>query len=125
MTSGANGNGKAGNGAPRAVPAPERKRFWVGGATGILGSHLVRALRARGHDVVAVSRSGGEVDGLQVRAVDVLDESAVTESARGTDGAFVATGKVSRERDAAGELHRLHVLGTRSALAGLRAGGDP
>jgi len=57
--------------------------------------------------------------------VDVLDESAVTRSARGTDGAFLATGKVSRERDAAEELHRLHVLGTRSALAGLRAAGVP
>jgi dihydroflavonol-4-reductase len=34
-------------------------------------------------------------------------------------------GKVSREREAAEELHRLHVLGTRSALQGLAAAGVP
>jgi dihydroflavonol-4-reductase len=103
--------------------AEKPKRFWVAGATGFLGSHLVRTLRAHGHDVVAVSRSGGEVDGLKVEQVDVLDEAAVAESARGLDGAFIATGKVARDKDAAGELHRLHVLGTRSVLAGLKRAG--
>lgn len=108
-----------------ALAAPERKRFWVGGATGFLGSHLARLLSERGHDVVLASRSGGEVEGLRVHAVDVLDRDAVTESARGVHGAFLAVGKVSREREAAEELHRLHVLGTRSALAGLAAAGVP
>ncbi|MFZ5895649.1 MAG: NAD-dependent epimerase/dehydratase family protein [Myxococcota bacterium] len=103
--------------------ASQRKRFWVGGATGFLGSHLVRALVRAGHDVVAVSRGGGNVDGIPVAQVDVLDEDAVAESARGVDGAFLATGKVARDKDAAGELHRLHVEGTRSALAGLKQAG--
>jgi dihydroflavonol-4-reductase len=98
-------------------------RFWVAGATGFLGSQLVRVLRQHGHEVVPVSRSGGEVDGLVVRALDVLDREAVRESARGCDGAFLATGKVSRDRGDAEELYRLHVLGTREALAGLRAAG--
>jgi nucleoside-diphosphate-sugar epimerase len=74
------------------------RRVWVGGATGFLGSHLVRALAARGDEVVAISRSGTP-DG-SVRAVDVLDAGAVEASARGTEVAFVATGKVSRSRDA-------------------------
>lgn len=98
-------------------------RIWIGGATGFLGSHLVRQLRARGDDVVAVSRSGGQVGDVGVAPVDVCDADAVTASARGCDGAFLATGKVSRDRDDAAALHRLHVLGTRSALAGLRAAG--
>ncbi len=98
-------------------------KLWVAGATGFLGSHLVRALRAQGHDVVPVSRSGGFVDGQPVAALDVLDEVAVRESARGCDGAFVVTGKVSRSADAAEELHRLHVTGTVQALAGLRRAG--
>ena len=85
--------------------------------------HLVRVLRAEGHSVVAGVASGGEVDGLPVQRVDVLDAKAVTESARGCDGAFLATGKVTRDRDAGEELHRAHVLGTRSAMAGLRAAG--
>jgi dihydroflavonol-4-reductase len=72
---------------------------------------------------VLASRSGGEVEGLPVRVVDVLDSAAVAESARGCDGALLATGKVSRDRDAGEDLHRAHVLGTRHALAGLRSAG--
>lgn len=100
-----------------------RKKFWVGGATGFLGSHLVQALLADGHDVVAVSRGGGEVFGVEVQAVDVLDREAVARSAAGVDGAFLVTGKVARDKDAAEELHRLHVVGTRTALAGLEQAG--
>ncbi len=94
-------------------------KFWVAGATGFLGSHLVQALSARGHEVVAVSKSGG----AGVAAVDVLDEAAVEQSARGVDGAFLVTGRVSRERDDAALLHRDNVLGTESALRGLKAAG--
>lgn len=98
-------------------------RFWVGGANGFLGSHLVGLLTQRGHEVVGVSRSGGKVGELAVERVDVLDSAAVAKSARGCEGAFLATGRVSRNRDDAEELHRLHVLGTRSALAGLSEAG--
>jgi dihydroflavonol-4-reductase len=101
------------------------KRLWVGGATGFLGTHLVRVLKGQGHELVLASRSGGEVEGLPVQAVDVLDSAAVAESARGCDGAFLATGKVTRDRDAGEELHRAHVLGTRGALRGLRSAGVP
>ena len=99
------------------------KRLWVGGATGFLGAHLVHVLREQGHELVLASRSGGQIDGITVQAVDVLDAQAVAESARGCEGAFLATGKVSRDRDAGEELHRAHVLGTRSALSGLRSAG--
>lgn len=98
-------------------------RYWLGGATGFLGAHLVQQLVDAGHEIVPVSRTGGAVAGLTVRPADVLDTAAVEASARGADGAFLCTGKVSRDRDDAAELHRLHVEGTRSALAGLRAAG--
>jgi dihydroflavonol-4-reductase len=101
------------------------KKFWVGGATGFLGSHLVRTLRAEGQELVLAARSGGTLDGLPVERVDVLDANAVAQSARGCDGAFLATGKVTRDRDAGEELHAAHVLATRSALGGLRAAGVP
>jgi dihydroflavonol-4-reductase len=103
--------------------AAARRRFWVGGATGFLGAHLVRELVERGHDVVAASRGGGTVHGVPVHSVDVLDADAVAESARDVDGAFLATGRVLRGQDGAEELHRLHVNGTRSALEGLRRAG--
>ncbi len=98
-------------------------KYWVAGATGFLGSHLVSQLRAAGHEVVAVSRSGGLLAGQRVAAVDVLDENAVAKSAAGCDGAFVVTGRVSRDANAAEELHRLHVTGTSTVLAGIRRAG--
>jgi len=109
--------------AERNETAKAPLRLWIGGATGFLGSHLVSVLSAQGHELVLASRSGGEVLGLPVQAVDVLDAEAVRASARGCDGAFLATGKVSRDRDAGEELHRAHVLATRNALVGLRAAG--
>jgi dihydroflavonol-4-reductase len=103
--------------------ASSPKKFWVAGATGFLGSHLVRTLAEQGHEVVAVARRAGTIEGVPVRSVDVLDTDAVAESARGCDGAFLAAGKVLRGKDGAEELHRLHVLGTRHALAGLKSAG--
>lgn len=98
-------------------------KLWVAGASGFLGSQLVRRLLQRGHEVVAVSRSGGRVDGHPIHAVDVLDAAAVAQSAAGCDGAFVATGRVSRDPNDAEELHRLHVTGTSRCLEGLRQAG--
>lgn len=98
-------------------------RYWLAGATGFLGAHLVSRLRDGGHEVVAVSRGGGQVSDVRVESLDVLDSRSVEESARGADGAFLAMGKVSRDPRDAEELHRTHVLATRSALAGLRAAG--
>jgi dihydroflavonol-4-reductase len=98
-------------------------KFWIAGATGFLGSHLVRALLDRGDQIVAVSKNGGSVHDVSVAALDVLDEAAVAESARGCDGAFLVTGRVSRNRDDAELLHRDNVLGTESALRGLRGAG--
>ncbi|HEX6764041.1 MAG TPA: NAD(P)H-binding protein, partial [Polyangiaceae bacterium] len=86
-----------------------RHRFWVGGATGFLGRHVVFALREQGHDVSAVSRSGGSVGDVSVGSVDVLDEEAVRKSAEGSEGAFLCTGRVSRDRDASEELFQAHV----------------
>lgn len=107
------------NGHERADVRP-RHAAWVGGATGFLGAHVVRALEARGDEVVPVSRSGG---GGRARAVDVLDAEAVRASAAGCDWAFLCTGKVTRGRDESEELYRLHVTGTKSALDGLKRAG--
>jgi len=53
------------------------KKLWVAGATGFLGTHLVRVLKAQGHELVLASRSGGEVEGLPVQAVDPSSSSAL------------------------------------------------
>jgi dihydroflavonol-4-reductase len=86
---------------------------------------LVKTLGQAGHEVVAVSLRGGEVHGVSVGCCDVTDAEQVQRSAQGCDGAFLAVGKVSRDPRDADELHRLHVVGTREALKGLRAAGIP
>lgn len=126
------GNG-AGNGARngsskaaakgQAIPLGPRRKFWVGGATGFLGSHLVDLLARQGHELTLVSKHGGRAHDRSVSALDVADAAAVADSARGCDGAFLATGRVSRRREDAAELHRANVVATREALAGLRAAG--
>jgi dihydroflavonol-4-reductase len=98
-------------------------RYVVLGATGFLGSHVVRELREDGHEIVAASRGGGAVHGFPVERVDILDRERVREIARGSDGAFLTAGKVSRDPADSEALHRDNVQGTRAALAGLREAG--
>lgn len=56
-------------------------RILVAGATGFLGPFVVRALRARGHDVVTASRSGGDaaVDLAQRGSVAAVTEALAPE----------------------------------------------
>jgi dihydroflavonol-4-reductase len=89
-------------------------KYLVTGATGFLGSHLVSALRARGHEIVAFSRASGG---------DVLDAGAVRAAAAGCDGAFHCAGKVSRDERDAEELYRVHVEGTKTMLASCKESG--
>jgi dihydroflavonol-4-reductase len=79
----------------------------VTGATGFLGTHLVRELEARGHHVVPFARSLGG---------DVLDPTRVARAAAGCEGVFHCAGKVSRRPEDAEELYRVHVEGTRVVL---------
>lgn len=100
-------------------------QFWVGGATGFLGSHMVKHLLEQGHTVVATSSRGGEVAGQKVERCDITSELEVAQSAKGCDGAFLCVGKVSRDPNDAADLHHLHVEGTRRCLAGLQTAGVP
>ncbi len=95
----------------------------MGGATGFLGAELVSQLRAAGHEIVAVSHSGGRIVDVNVKQVDATDEGAVAESAKGCEGAFFAVGKVSRDAGDAELLYRANVVTTERGLAGLRRAG--
>lgn len=100
-------------------------RFLVTGATGFLGQYVVRELSARGHDVVLLARSKGEVEGVDATLFqgDITDASAVRAAASGCEGVFHCAGKVSRDRADAEELHRVHVVGTRTVLDASREAG--
>jgi dihydroflavonol-4-reductase len=87
-------------------------KYVVTGATGFLGTHVVRALEARGHEVVRFSRSTGG---------DVLNPEDVRKAAIGCEGVFHCAGKVSRKPEDAEDLYRLHVEGTRAVLAACAA----
>lgn len=52
----------------------------VSGATGFVGAHLVRRLRAEGRRVVAVARRTSDVDGLAARGVEVVVDPGETEA---------------------------------------------
>jgi dihydroflavonol-4-reductase len=101
-------------------------RYLVTGATGFLGGHLVLHLLAKGHEVVALCREEEpelEDRGVKVFSGDVLDRSSVERAADGCVGALHCAGRVSRDPNAAEELHRVHVEGTRTVLAACKARG--
>jgi len=101
-------------------------RLLITGATGFLGRHLVTALRASGHDVVALCRND-EPDlaalGVQVHRGDVLDAASVRAAATGCEALFHCAGKVSRRPEDAEELYRIHVDGTKTTLDACRVAG--
>jgi len=52
-------------------------RVALTGATGLIGRQAARALAASGHEVLALSRSGAEVDGAEhATAIDLFDRDA-------------------------------------------------
>lgn len=99
----------------------------VTGATGLVGSHLVRALLARGDDVRVTARDRSRLDNLEgldveVVAADILDRRRMRRAMSGVDRVFHVAGLTSlragRER-----AFRVNVEGTRIVLAeALRAG---
>ena len=99
----------------------------VTGASGLVGSNLVRALRERGDDVRALLRSTAREDNLAdlsyERATgDVLDRRSVRRALRDVDRVFHAAGRTSLRMPAA-DLNRINVDGTRIVLEEcLRAG---
>ena len=98
----------------------------VTGATGFLGRHLVTALRAQGHEVVALCRKDDPsitALGAEVRRGDVLDAASVRAAADGCEVLYHCAGKVSRRPEDAEALYRVHVEGTKVTLDAARVAG--
>ena len=98
----------------------------VTGATGFLGKHLLDALVARGHAVVALARSPGRLApraGVTAVQGDILDPSSLAAAAEGCEAVFHCAGVVSRDPGDGELLWRTHVLGTRNVVEAARAAG--
>lgn len=99
----------------------------VTGASGLLGSHVARALVERGDEVRVTVRPRSRLDnleGLEAERVtcDVLDRRAVRRAMSGVERVFHLAGTTSL-RAGHDQLLSVHVLGTRTVLEeALRAG---
>lgn len=96
-------------------------RYFVTGATGFIGRHVVRQLVAARHRVIAIARDPSKATelrslGVDVRPGDVTVEESLWGPMTGADGVFHIAGwyKIGTKDRAAGE--RINVLGTRNVL---------
>jgi dihydroflavonol-4-reductase len=104
--------------------------YFVTGATGFIGRHLVRQLAAGGHKVVALVRMPERARdlqelGLELVQGDITDAATLRSAMSGADGAFhlAAWYKVgARDRSLA---WRMNVEGTRNVLEAARVAGVP
>jgi dihydroflavonol-4-reductase len=102
-------------------------RVLVTGATGFIGSHVVRALLARGDDVRVTVRASSPLDaldGLDVERVtaDITDRAAMRRAARGVERAFHVAGTTNLRIEPEPQL-RINAEGTRVVLDACLAAG--
>jgi dihydroflavonol-4-reductase len=105
---------------PRAPYTHAVAKTLLTGGTGLIGSHLARALVQRGDDLrIAVRRSSklDNLEGLEYEPVkcDILDRRALRRALRGVDRVFHAAGMTSLRAPAA-DVYRVNVEGTRTVL---------
>jgi len=105
-------------------------KYFVTGASGFIGTYLVKLLRDAGHEVVALIRSSAkaaELEPLGVRCVqgDVTQKESMRQPMMGVDGVFhlAAWYKIGRGQKWEAEL--VNVAGTRNVLELVRELGIP
>ena len=95
-------------------------RYFVTGATGFIGRHLVRQLVDVGHDVVALVRSPASAEALPLEVEtfrgNVTDRASMSEAMTGADGVFHLAGWYRIGVDDEATAERVNVGGTRNVL---------
>lgn len=105
-------------------------RYFVTGATGFIGGHLVRQLLADGHEVVALVRAPERARrlaglGVELAPGDILEPTTLAAPMQGVDGVFHLAAWYrlgTRHRE---QAHALNVDGTRNVLEAAGEAGVP
>ena len=107
-------------------------KVFLTGATGFIGGHLVRKLRERGDDVVALVRNPDRAAGLSELGCELIeggldDAEAIRRGIDGSDAvihgaAIYEVGIPKRKR---GAMYDANVLGTENVLRAALAAGTP
>ena len=106
-------------------------RVLVTGATGFVGFHVARTLRARGHGVRVLARSLEKAqrvfasEPVEIACGDMTDADAVRAALAGCDAFVHAAASVSLDPRDAERLLRENVAGARAVVEGARALGIP
>jgi nucleoside-diphosphate-sugar epimerase len=100
-------------------------RAFVTGASGFIGSHLVRALKANGWDVRAFVHKNHliEIPGIECINGDIRDEATMARAMAGVDVVFhlaAAVGSVVIDPSA---FREINITGTKAVLAAARKAG--
>lgn len=103
-------------------------RALVTGGNGFVGQHLVRALAARGDEVVTMDLaewSGGETPNVRSLRADLRDAAALERACEGIDMVFHAASRVQTRKTGADEVFDVNVGGTKKLLAACRKNAVP
>lgn len=96
-------------------------KYFVTGATGFIGDHVVSQLKDAGHDVIALVRNPNKAKdltdlGITVAPGDVTDKESMRKPMTGVDGVFHLAGwyKLGKRDKSGGE--QVNINGTRNVL---------
>ena len=94
----------------------------ITGATGFVGSNLVRSLISQGFDIIALVRPASSrqvLDGLEVKWVeaDITDPGTLRDAFSGADWLIHAAGNLGQAGIPEKSYQKIHVDGTRNVLA--------
>ena len=98
--------------------------YFVTGATGFVGRHVVRQLVDDGHDVVALVREPAGAthlpDAIELVRGDITEKESMRDAMAGVDGVFHIAGWYNIGVDDPEAAHQVNVEGTRNVLELLR-----
>jgi nucleoside-diphosphate-sugar epimerase len=105
-------------------------KYFVTGATGFIGGHLVAKLLARGDEVSCLVRNPDKAANLVQQGVtlvkgDVSDRAVMRESMRGADGVFHIAALYKFGLEFKDRMHAANVDGTRNTLGAASEAGVP